>query len=258
MVDRNIGLDVDISITCFGEYAYRIQDPILFYKNVCGNVEEAYTRSKIDSQLKSELLTALQPAFAQISEQGVRYSAVPAHADDLAAALNNALSDSWGKTYGLIISTFGVSSIRASEEDEKMIKELQRNAVYQNANMAAATLTAAQAQAMQDAARNTNGAMMGFAGLNMAQQAGGINAGQLYQMGAQQAQAAQAAQAAPQMRPAAEAGWTCPSCGQTGNGGNFCQNCGGARPVSGNWTCPSCGQGGNTGKFCQNCGKPRV
>lgn len=258
VVDRNIGLDVDISITCFGEYAYRIQDPILFYKNVCGNVEEAYTRSKIDSQLKSELLTALQPAFAQISEQGVRYSAVPAHADDLAAALNNALSDSWGKTYGLIISTFGVSSIRASEEDEKMIKELQRNAVYQNANMAAATLTAAQAQAMQDAARNTNGAMMGFAGLNMAQQTGGINAGQLYQMGAQQAQAAQAAQAAPQMRPAAEAGWTCPSCGQTGNGGNFCQNCGGARPVSGNWTCPSCGQGGNAGKFCQNCGKPRV
>lgn len=255
VVDRNIGLDVDISITCFGEYAYRIQDPILFYKNVCGNVEEAYTRSKIDSQLKSELLTALQPAFAQISEQGVRYSAVPAHADDLAAALNNALSDSWGKTYGLVISTFGVSSIRASEEDEKMIKELQRNAVYQNANMAAATLTAAQAQAMQDAARNTNGAMMGFAGMNMAQQAGGINAGQLYQMGAQQAQAAQAA---PQMRPAAESGWTCPSCGQTGNGGNFCQNCGGARPVSGNWTCPSCGQGGNTGKFCQNCGKPRV
>ena len=255
VVDRNIGLDVDISITCFGEYAYRIQDPILFYKNICGNVDGAYRRDKIDSQLKSELLTALQPAFAQISEQGVRYSAVPAHADDLAAALNNALSESWGKTYGIVISSFGVSSIKASEEDEKMIKELQRNAVYQNPNMAAATLTAAQAQAMQDAAKNTNGAMMGFAGMNMAQQAGGINAGALFQMGAQQA--AQQAQAAPQMQPAT-GGWTCPSCGQSGNAGKFCQNCGSPRPMTGDWTCPSCGQAGNTGKFCQNCGQPRA
>ena len=223
VVDANIGLDVDISITCFGEYAYRIQDPILFYKNICGNIDGAYTRDKIDSQLKSELLTALQPAFAEISEQGIRYSSVPAHADDLGKALNHVLSDSWVKTYGITISTFGVSSIKASEEDEKMIKELQRNAVYRNPNMAAATLTAAQAQAMQDAAKNANGAMMGFAGMNMAQQSGGINAGQLYQMGAQQPQ--QAPQQAPQMQ-ATSAGWTCPSCGQAGNTGKFCSNCG--------------------------------
>ena len=256
VVDANIGLDVDISITCFGEYAYRIQDPILFYKNICGNIDGAYTRDKIDSQLKSELLTALQPAFAEISEQGIRYSAVPAHADDLGNALNHVLSNSWVKTYGITISTFGVSSIKASEEDEKMIKELQRNAVYRNPNMAAATLTAAQAQAMQDAAKNANGAMMGFAGMNMAQQSGGINAGQLYQMGAQQPQ--QAPQQAPQMQ-AASAGWTCPSCGQTGNTGKFCGNCGSAKPAAnGPWTCPSCGQTGNTGKFCSNCGQPRA
>ncbi len=254
VVDANIGLDVDISITCFGEYAYRIQDPILFYKNICGNIDGAYTRDKIDSQLKSELLTALQPAFAEISEQGIRYSSVPAHADDLGKALNHVLSDSWVKTYGITISTFGVSSIKASEEDEKMIKELQRNAVYRNPNMAAATLTAAQAQAMQDAAKNANGAMMGFAGMNMAQQSGGINAGQLYQMGAQQA----APQQAPQMQ-AASAGWTCPSCGQAGNTGKFCGNCGSAKPAAnGPWTCPSCGQAGNTGKFCSNCGQPRA
>ena len=256
VVDANIGLDVDISITCFGEYAYRIQDPILFYKNICGNIDGAYTRDKIDSQLKSELLTALQPAFAEISEQGIRYSSVPAHADDLGKALSHDLSDSWVKTYGITISTFGVSSIKASEEDEKMIKELQRNAVYRNPNMAAATLTAAQAQAMQDAAKNANGAMMGFAGMNMAQQSGGINAGQLYQMGAQQPQ--QAPQQAPQMQ-AASAGWTCPSCGQAGNTGKFCGNCGSAKPAAnGPWTCPSCGQAGNTGKFCSNCGQPRA
>lgn len=251
VVDQNIGLDVDISVACHGEYAYRIQDPILFYKNVCGNVSDDYKRSRIDSQLKSELLTALQPAFAEISAMGIRYSAVPAHADDLAKALNKVLSDSWGKTYGIVITSFGVSALKASEEDEKMIRDLQRAAVLRNPNMAAATLASAQAQAMQDAAKNANGAMMGFANMNAAQNAGGMNASQLYSMGAQQAQQQ------PQ-QPAAGA-WTCPSCGQQGNTGKFCSNCGTPRPqAGGTWTCPSCGQQGNTGKFCSNCGKPRA
>lgn len=61
VVDGNIGLDVDISIRCFGEYSYRVTNPMLFYTHVCGNVEGDYTREQIDSQLKSELLTALQP-----------------------------------------------------------------------------------------------------------------------------------------------------------------------------------------------------
>ena len=38
VVDRNVGLDVDIAIRCHGEYSYKITDPILFYTNVCGNV----------------------------------------------------------------------------------------------------------------------------------------------------------------------------------------------------------------------------
>ncbi|MGL4790418.1 MAG: SPFH domain-containing protein, partial [Anaerotignaceae bacterium] len=44
VVDNNVGLDIDISIRCFGEYSYRITNPILFYTNVCGNVSEDYTR----------------------------------------------------------------------------------------------------------------------------------------------------------------------------------------------------------------------
>ena len=125
VVDANIGLDVDISVRCNGEYSYKIVDPLMFYKNVCGNVEEPYTRDKIDSQLKSELLTALQPAFAKISAMGVRYSAVPAHTTELADALNEVLSEKWGELRGLKVASFGVSAIAASEEDEQMIKDLQ-------------------------------------------------------------------------------------------------------------------------------------
>ncbi len=250
VVDTNVGLDMDIDIRCHGEYSYRIIDPVLFYKNIVGNVSDEFRRDKIDSQLKSELLTALQPAFASISEMGIRYSALPGHTTEIEDALNDILSKKWTQTYGIKISTFGVSSVNASEEDEKTIKELQRAGALKNPTMAAATLASAQAQAMQDAAKNTaTGPMMAFAGMNMAQQAGGMNAGQLYAMGAQQQPQPQAA---PQMAAPGAAPWTC-TCGNV-NTGNFCPNCGSQRPAAG-WTC-SCGNV-NTGNFCTQCGSPR-
>ena len=185
VVDTNIGLDVDIAVRCFGEYSYRIVDPILFYTNVCANVTDRFTRDAIDSQLKTELLTALQPAFAKISAMGIRYSAVPGHTAELAQALNEELSEKWRKLRGIEIVSLGISSLTASDDDEEKIKELQMSAALRNPTMAAATLTAAQAQAMRDAAKNTAaGPAMAFMGMNMAGQAGGIDAAGLYRMGA--------------------------------------------------------------------------
>lgn len=253
VVDNNIGLDVDISIRCFGEYSYRVTNPMLFYTNVCGNVDGDYTRDQIDSQLKSELLTALQPAFAKISEMGVRYSALPGHTAEIAGALNEVLSEKWANLRGVEIVSFGVSSVNASQEDEDMIKELQKNAVFRNANMAAAHLVGAQAQAMQDAAKNQAGAFTGFMGMNMAQQGGGMNPAQLFQMGAQQQ--AQAPQQGAPVQPSANA-WTC-TCGATATG-KFCPECGAKRPEpqpSVGWTC-TCGAV-NAGKFCPECGAKR-
>ncbi len=247
VVDRNIGLDVDIAIRCFGEYSYRITNPLLFYTNICGNVTSAYTRDNIESQLKTELLTALQPAFAKISDMGIRYSSLPGHTMELADALNEVLSAKWRDLRGIEIVSFGVSSVKASEEDEKMIKELQRNATFRDPTMAAAHLVGAQAAAMQSAAANEGaGSAMAFMGMNMASNAGGMNAQNLYQMGAQQRQAAPAAAPA---APAAN-GWKC-SCGATATG-KFCPECGAKRPEANGWTC-SCGAV-NQGKFCSECG----
>lgn len=248
VVDGNIGLDVDISIRCFGEYSYRVTNPMLFYTNVCGNVENAYTRDALDSQLKTELMTALQPAFARISEQGIRYSALPGHTAELAEALNQELSAKWSRLRGIEIVSLGVSGVKASEEDEQMIKELQRSAAFMDPTRAAAHLVGAQASAMQAAASNTAaGPAMAFMGMNQAAAAGGVNARDLYQMGGQQT----AAQ--PQAAPAA--GWTC-SCGHTGNTGKFCAECGKPRPEApAVWVC-SCGAK-NSGKFCSECGRPR-
>ena len=232
VVDANIGLDVDISVRCNGEYSYKITDPMLFYKNVAGNVSGEYDRREIDAQLKSEFLTALQPAFARISAQGIRYSMLPGHTMELAEAMNAVLSAKWSGLRGISVVSVGVNSITASPEDEAMIKELQKSAVFRNPNMAAAHLVQAQGEAMKNAASNSGGAMTGFMGMNMAQQAGGMNAAQLYQMGAQQAEPV--------------SGWKC-KCGAV-NTGKFCTECG----ASQGWVC-SCGAM-NKGKFCAECG----
>lgn len=220
VVDRNIGLDIDISIRCNGEYSYKIVNPMLFYVNVCGNIDAVYTRDQIDSMLKSELLTALQPAFGKISDMGIRYSMLPGHAMEIADALNEVLSEKWMQTRGIQVFSFGVNSVTASKEDEDMIKELQKAAVMQNPAMAAANLVSAQADAMRSAANNANGAMAGFMGMNMAGQAGG-NIQNLFAMGQQMQQTAWG-------NPNSSAEWIC-SCGTV-----------------------------NKGKFCSECGKPRV
>lgn len=255
-VDARIGLDIDISIRCHGEYSYKITDPILFYTNVCGNVQDEYTRDTIDSQLKSELMTALQPAFAKISAMGIRYSSLPGHTQQIADALNDVLSAKWGQLRGIEVASFGVSSVMASEEDEAMIKELQRTAVFTNANMAAASLVGAQGDAMRAAAANKNGAVMGFMGMNMASQAGGMNAQDLYNIGAQQQAMQNQAMAQTASQPTGNE-WTC-SCG-TKNTGKFCTECASPRPSQNRtYTCSNCGwQAVNpekAPKFCPECG----
>ena len=261
VVDQRAGIDIDIAIRCFGEYSYRITNPLLFYTNVCGNVTEDYTRDTIDGQLKSELLTALQPAFARISDMGIRYSSLPGHTREIAEALNEELSAQWRDRRGLEIVAFGVSSVKANEEDEQMIKEMQREAAYMDPTRAAAMLSRSQGEAMKAAASNTaTGPAMAFMGMGMAGQMGGINAQNLYAMGQQQAAQQPAAPPQPAPQPAAPAaapaadGWTC-ACGQSGNTGKFCGNCGQPKPADESWTC-TCGAV-NKGKFCAECGKPR-
>ena len=248
VVDQRAGIDMDVGIKCFGTYSYKITNPLLFYTNVCGNVSEDYKRSQLDSQLKTELLTALQPAFAKISELGIRYSALPGHAMELADALNQILTAKWRDLRGIEVVSCGVSSVTANEEDEKTIKELQRTAAFMDPTRAAAHLVTSQGDAMKMAAANQNaGPAMAFMGMNMAGQAGGANVQNLFQMGQQQAAQAPAQ---PQAATSATGSWKC-ACGAE-NSGKFCVECGKPRPEAA-WKCPQCGTE-NKGKFCSECG----
>ena len=268
VVDRKIGLDIDVSIRCSGVYSYKIADPLLFYTNVCGNVTGEYRRSELDSQLKTEFISAIQPAFGMLSEMELRPNQIVSHTAQLEMAMNEALSAKWGQLRGLKVVSIALGSLTLPEEDAELIKQAQRTAIMRDPTMAAATLVGAQADAMKAAAANEGGAMTGFMGLGMAMNAGGMNPQNLFAMGAQQAPAQPAANGwkctcgatatgkfcpecgskKPEPKPAT--GWQC-KCGATATG-KFCPECGSPKPADDGWTC-SCGAV-NKGKFCAECG----
>lgn len=219
VVDEGAAIDMDIPIRCFGEYSYRIVNPLLFYTNICSNISEEYRRSELDGALRTDLMTALQTAFAKISAMGIRYSMLAGHTTELTEILKEVLSSKWRDFRGIEIVAFGINSVNADEEVEKEIREMQkemrREAVYADPTRAAGALARAQAEAMKAAASNPGaGPAMAFMGMGMAGQAGGMNAQNLYAMGQQQQQPA----------PAAPNGWTC-TCGAAATG-KFCPECG--------------------------------
>ena len=248
VVNKRIGMSRTVNVRCNGVYSYTISDPLVFYTRVCGNVKNEFTRSQIDEQLKSEFISALQPAFGALAEQELRPAQLPAKVNELKKAMNDALKTDWAENRGITVESIALNPIRLSDEDLKKITEMEDAATYgSNAFMMAGLQATATASAMEAAASNSAGAMTGFMGMNMA---GGAQNGfgaaqQFYQMGVQQAQQAQ------QTAPAAPAqdGWKC-ACGAV-NTGKFCVECGAPKPAEG-WKC-ACGAV-NRGKFCSECG----
>lgn len=280
IVNKRIGIARTVNIRCNGVYSYIITDPMLFYKRLCGNVENEFTRDLIDEQLKAEFIDALQPAFSALSEMELRPAQIAGKTGELKRAMNEALKQEWAETRGISVEKIAINPITLTEADMKKINELEDAAnVGSNAFMMSGMMTNATADAMRTAAGNSAGAMTGFMGMGMTGMGGqgGFNAAQnAYNMGVEQQQAQRAQQTAantwkcscgatstgkfcpecgskkPETQSAAGA-WKC-SCGATATG-KFCPECGSPKPTEEGWTC-SCGTV-NQGKFCQNCGSKK-
>ena len=253
VVNKELGIRRTVQVRCNGIYSYKISNPLLFYTEVCGNISREFTRDEIDSQLKAEFIDALQPAFAALSELQLRPSQIPAHTKELKDAMNNTLKQDWEERRGITIQKIAMNPITLTPEDMKKINQMEDAAsMGSNPFMMAGRMTDATANAMENAASNKNGAMMGFMGMGMAQpNGGGFAAAQnFYNMGMQQQAAAQ--QTMPKEASAANS-WKCSNCGTMATG-KFCPECGAKKPeptVNG-WVC-SCGTV-NKGKFCMECG----
>ena len=257
VMNKQIGFSRTVNVRCNGVYSYTISNPLLFYTKVCGNVEQSFTRDQIDEQMKTEFVSALQPAFGALAELGLRPAQLPAKVNELRKVMNDALQYEWVESRGISVAKIALNPITLSDEDMKKIQEMEDSMSYgSNAAMMAGRITTSNANAMEIAAGNTAGAMTGFMGMGMAGNMGGnsVNAAQqLYQMGQQQQQVGQQMQSA--TAPSQNA-WKC-SCGTTATG-NFCSECGSKKPepqdASGPKFCSNCGAPAEGGKFCQNCG----
>ncbi len=262
-VAANTGFELETTVKCNGQYTFKIVDPILFYKNVVGNVEDDYDKNEtLTGMMKAELLTKLPMALSQIAGQGVLPYQVPMHMEEITNYLKGSLSQQWTETRGITVVSMTMAAPIVPKEDLDKINKWNDTAVLTNANMAAARQTEAYTRALEnmgngggkdDSASAMNGAM-GMMGMAMMQNM--MNNGMGGMFGVPQPGQAQQ----PQMKPASTVaegailGWTC-SCGKTDNRGKFCQECGLPKPALDGWTC-SCGHV-NQGKFCVECGRKK-
>ena len=261
---RDGEFNLTLMLKAFGTYSFRIVDPIVFYTNVCANVSDEFLKESIEKQLRAELQSALLPVLGSLAAQRIRYDEIPLKTDEIVKGLNAQLGDAWRAKRGLAIDTLVINNVVPDDSSIQKIRELQESSIYANqTSMLGARIGAAQANAMQDAANNSNGAMTGFMGMNMAMGGGGINANALLQP--QQGYSnQQQMQDAPTQQPVQQTVvigqsmepnyWTC-SCGAK-NALLYCQECGKKKPdMPKPWKC-ECGQE-NTKKFCGACGRPK-
>ena len=119
IVDSKVGIDLDVSLRCAGVYSYRIADPLLFYSKVCGNVPREYNRAELDNQLRSEFISALQPALAKLSAMEMRPNEILLHNTAVEKAMNEALDEKWGQLRGLEVVSVAFSTVTLPEEDQE-------------------------------------------------------------------------------------------------------------------------------------------
>lgn len=244
IIDERRGIDYEITIRCNGMFSFRVIDPLLLYKNVAGNVEQEYTKEEITPHLKSDFINALQPAFARLSEMGIRYSSIPAHTMELCDILNNVLTKKWTEGRGIAITDVSFNALNAPKEDEDEIQRIKKSIIMSDPMLAGGYQTTGLTDAAQTAAANPNGAVNGFMGMGMVNGLGASNAASLFEQGMKMQNAQ------PQSVPVSRVnGWNC-ACGAV-NEGKFCTQCGAKKPEDG-WKC-TCGAV-NKGNFCGECG----
>ena len=237
--------NTSIDLRFFGTFEIQIPDAeyaVRFYQEVAskGVLSGDMTVSSIfdSNQDKQEFIQAMTEALGMLSTQGVFYSMISTRLTELTNNVQAATVGSWQQR-GFMVTNIGMGAPTLTDESKKLLGDRLKADTMLDPNVQQAMMAGSVARGIESAASNEAGAMMGFMGMNMAQQAGGTIMGQMT------ANAQQFNQRQPQNDPNA---WKC-SCGNV-NTGAFCSSCGNKKPEA--WVC-KCGTQ-NTGKFCANCG----
>ena len=213
-------LQTQVGAMTRGTYTLKIEDPLLFVKNFVPAKylqagSEPFDFADMDNdaatQLFNEVVSTLGSALSIYTNgDGTpkRISNIQSDQVGFGKAMAQAVENefNWRTDRGLSIVKTAVIAIEYDEESKKLVNaaqaddvELRKAArmgqVYSN-NMTG-MMAAASGEAMKTAAGNENGSMMGFMGMNMAQNTGANMMGTVANIQQQQQPATQPQQAAP-------------------------------------------------------------
>jgi membrane protease subunit (stomatin/prohibitin family) len=207
-----------VRLRAYGIYAYRVQDPKVFYEKVSGT-RELYQTADLDGQLRNTIVARMTDAFGN---SAISFLDMAAAQQQLAASMLAALKPVFADL-GLLLDSFVVENVSLPDELQKLLD--QRIGMNMVGDMGRYTQFQV-AQSMPIAAANEGGGAAGAgvglgAGLAMAQQ----------MMGAVRPPAAPApADTAPAAPAAGGATKFCISCGKPiPRAAHFCPECGGAQ-----------------------------
>ena len=223
ITDEKYGI---IEITFFGEYAYRVEDPVALVGNVLGaNAKDVVTFDEVmGSQLKMEFVEQISKAISEVMrDKKVSFGDMQSYGSEISDKMNEILSSSWKAKYGLIVTDVAMGDINVTDDSMERINRIDDATIFSDAKLQSGLMATASAEALKDAANNDNGAMLGFAGMNMAGTAGAGLMGVVNQNN--QAQNNSTTSGVTEGGNGQVPNF-CPNCGTKTNGANFCSNCG--------------------------------
>ena len=173
ITDEKYGM---LEVTFFGEYAFRVVDPIMLVNSVIGAhpADTVYYEDVIGTQLQSKFVEKLTQAITVVMRKHkVSFGDIGLYNGDISEEMNVCLDDSWKKNYGLEVVDVALGDINLTEESMSKVNKIDEATIFSNKNLQSGLMATASADALRNASSNDNGAMMGFMGMNMA--SGAIN-----------------------------------------------------------------------------------
>ncbi|HFI0113797.1 TPA: SPFH domain-containing protein [Streptococcus suis] len=171
-VDISINADFDLHIQCRGRFSYQIIDPIKFYSNIAGNVEDVYHSNDIFEQLRAEFMNSFGISLSSISSIGMRPSELLKYTNVIVNEMNSNMRESWANLRGIKLISIAFESINLPDEEQKMLTNLQEKRAYSAHDVALGHFNQARGDALKMAASNENGNILAFAGIDIAMNRG--------------------------------------------------------------------------------------
>lgn len=172
ITDEKYGM---LEVTFFGEYAFQVKDPMKLVNTVIGaNAKDTVTYEEVvGGQLKSKFIEQLTQAISVVMrKKKVSFGDMGLYGTDISNEMNNILDDSWKELYGLEITDVAIADINLTDNSMQRVNKIDDAQIFSNKELQSGLMASASADAMKSAASNEAGAMAGFVGMGMANQAG--------------------------------------------------------------------------------------